>query len=1205
MVCSRKTQDIFVKAFKVLRYRGGLYNKFELRDILQKHSDLSFIEASQAILLLKEQGKIIENPLEPGTYLVLREEGVTKNALSRALNNILAKDPEFFEILKNKWGEEFCQELKLELKGNPDSRWNLFRKLLDYYIDVSKFSGGKGTFSLDEYNVSFSFINALPNFSICYNDFRQGLKRARLDLAKEPPFFSKPKWPLVIGYPLELYKDKEGQIQICPVFEFYLDNTESRWSKFNPYIYALDQAEVVLNNRWLESRKPKGNDLNDLLEFNEFIVACGVDPRRFSEDDVLEDLVTYGSLQKKTWSKYLEVLQHYFSQSYAQSIDLHLIKLPKIDELKKLVTTEKKIYNFALIGMQEGSNFTKSLIKELEILKDPEICPDEVLDNTALSYFFKEGSDLEPQAFKADLKVIFENKERRLFLNDSQQDAVASILNEPLSLIQGPPGTGKTQVIVNSVYNLDLYKQKSLVTTLNHAALEALTSRFRGTESEVPLVKESDLLSRLAEFNKNAYQDQEKVAEFDERATYFYHKLEKLLELLGLLDDLSYKLSVLKIKEALFLNAKALFLEHKVKSGKTLKEHLASFTFNEQDKKSWLEGSIEDLDPRQLSLKEKLLALIFRHSANKTPLEDLIERLAIKKLLKGKERAQVLKFLDELVEANLFEISEQGIAKSAQAILDLFDKEFLEFEDKITFKETLAKELTVVECENLVSSIKDLVPLLIESVSKDASAFFSQEVKKENFSPKTYQMQAKLESLLRNPEWLNELYSKNYQEDWSKIKSLIGEILAHFRQWAIATLSGYKGFPFIAGIFDIAIFDEAGKSDFISAIPILYRSKRVAIVGDPKQLKPIKKIGLYQDKRLLIKHNLRDFFVQQKYGANGKCLYSFVKEFNKAQEIFLNESMRSTAKIVNYISTVSYNGKLLPKCDESRLIVPQKFGRGIHWYHTEGPCATMKSSRYCEAEASKVLEMVRDLKGENFKGTIGIISPYKAQTNYIEKLCRDEFSPEFCKNLKISTVHYFQGYECDVIILTLCLSEHGNAFIQNDLSILNVAVSRARSTVICVGNLALALNCSFSPLQELAKRGTSDETRQEVNQSFYEKAHLNPQVTDLFESPYEEILYQELCKLGLKPRAQMPAGRRRLDLALVDSGRYLDIEVDGSCHRGIAGARKADDYVRDLELKNLGFEVIRFWTDEIRFDREACAKKVKEVFESMSLREGN
>lgn len=94
----------------------------------------------------------------------------------------------------------------------------------------------------------------------------------------------------------------------------------------------------------------------------------------------------------------------------------------------------------------------------------------------------------------------------------------------------------------------------------------------------------------------------------------------------------------------------------------------------------------------------------------------------------------------------------------------------------------------------------------------------------------------------------------------------------------------------------------------------------------------------------------------------------------------------------------------------------------------------------------------------NLTSQVGIITPYKLQEQLLQK--------EFAKRLKhtdihkkIGTVHSFQGSEFEVIIFSSVVSKDSSLnFINQDISMLNVAISRAKEHFIVVGDEKALLN---------------------------------------------------------------------------------------------------------------------------------------------------
>ncbi len=68
--------------------------------------------------------------------------------------------------------------------------------------------------------------------------------------------------------------------------------------------------------------------------------------------------------------------------------------------------------------------------------------------------------------------------------------------------------------------------------------------------------------------------------------------------------------------------------------------------------------------------------------------------------------------------------------------------------------------------------------------------------------------------------------------------------------WAISTLSVPSRVPLIPGLFDLLVIDEASQCDIASALPLFYRAKRAAVVGDPMQLSFVPQLSQQQEHAL-------------------------------------------------------------------------------------------------------------------------------------------------------------------------------------------------------------------------------------------------------------------------------------------------------------------------------------------------------------------
>ena len=93
----------------------------------------------------------------------------------------------------------------------------------------------------------------------------------------------------------------------------------------------------------------------------------------------------------------------------------------------------------------------------------------------------------------------------------------------------------------------------------------------------------------------------------------------------------------------------------------------------------------------------------------------------------------------------------------------------------------------------------------------------------------------------------------------------------------------------------------------------------------------------------------------------------------------------------------------------------------------------------------------------------GLISPYKAQVQYIRKLIKqDAFFKPLRRLITVHTVDGFQGQERDVILISLVrANEDGKIGFLNDLRRMNVAITRARMKLMILGDASTLTRHAF------------------------------------------------------------------------------------------------------------------------------------------------
>jgi very-short-patch-repair endonuclease len=412
-------------------------------------------------------------------------------------------------------------------------------------------------------------------------------------------------------------------------------------------------------------------------------------------------------------------------------------------------------------------------------------------------------------------------------------------------------------------------------------------------------------------------------------------------------------------------------------------------------------------------------------------------------------------------------------------------------------------------------------------------------------------------------------------------------VLRYFPLWACSTLAAPGRIPLTPGIFDYLVIDEAATSDIASALPLFARAKQAIIVGDRLQTAMISNL-----------HPARDAELRRENGLShkelGRFTYSQVSLFDLAWSAsgaarhMLRDHFRCHSDIASYCSETFYGGRLFVRTEPSSLKAPKGQKPGLHWTNVTGPIERASKGCRSHAEATALVDHLDELIGNgDYKGTVGVVTPFAKQEELLVHMIEQRIPLDRIHqvDLRVGTSHKFQGDDRDVMLISLCygadMPRNGAWFLQSSRELINVAVSRARAVCQIFGNRDAALSCDIKHIAQLARHIGSEG-----------QPSGNPR--DLFESPWEERLYDALKVAGLEPIPQYRLSGRRLDFALIKGKIHLDIEVDGdSYHRDPDGFRKASDVWRDYVVKSTGWKVRRFWVYELKQDMEKCVELVQ------------
>ena len=252
--------------------------------------------------------------------------------------------------------------------------------------------------------------------------------------------------------------------------------------------------------------------------------------------------------------------------------------------------------------------------------------------------------------------------------------------------------------------------------------------------------------------------------------------------------------------------------------------------------------------------------------------------------------------------------------------------------------------------------------------------------------------------------------------------------------------------------FGTLFIDEAAQAlEAACWIPMRHVT-RVILAGDHCQLPPtIKSIAALK-------------------AGLGKTLMERIVENKPEVVTLLKIQYRMNDQIMRFSSEWFYHGQV-ESAPQIRYRGILDYDTPIEWMETAPVCndnvdATIGEGRDGDSiinkdEAKITLARLEDYFTKIGKQKIleeqidvGVISPYRAQVQYMRRLIKKkEFFKPYRHLISINTVDGFQGQERDVILISLVRSNtDGQIGFLNDLRRMNVAITRARMKLIIIGD---------------------------------------------------------------------------------------------------------------------------------------------------------
>lgn len=256
--------------------------------------------------------------------------------------------------------------------------------------------------------------------------------------------------------------------------------------------------------------------------------------------------------------------------------------------------------------------------------------------------------------------------------------------------------------------------------------------------------------------------------------------------------------------------------------------------------------------------------------------------------------------------------------------------------------------------------------------------------------------------------------------------------------------------------FGTVFIDEAAQALEAACWIAIRKADRVILAGDHCQLPPTVK-----DPQAL------------RAGLGYTLMQAIVK--NRPETVsLLKVQYRMNDEIMRFSSDWFYGG-MLESAPEVKYRSILDFDTPIEWINTEGMDCNEEfvgenygriNKPEAELSIAQLKSYILKIGKERFleeKNDVGLISPYKAQVQYLRQLIRkDNFFKPYRSAITINTVDGFQGQERDVILISLVrANEEGQIGFLNDLRRMNVAITRARMKLIILGDVSTLTRHAF------------------------------------------------------------------------------------------------------------------------------------------------
>lgn len=283
----------------------------------------------------------------------------------------------------------------------------------------------------------------------------------------------------------------------------------------------------------------------------------------------------------------------------------------------------------------------------------------------------------------------------------------------------------------------------------------------------------------------------------------------------------------------------------------------------------------------------------------------------------------------------------------------------------------------------------------------------------------------------------------------------------------------------LLSVIDLLVIDEAGQASPELAGAALLLARRAAVVGDLKQLAPIWNHNDLSEVAIAASvggfDQINALRQSRRSVADGSVLAAarMVSRWREDDDlgITLRYHYRCRPSIIGYCNALCYERKLVAQTQE-QVDSPEP---ALAWVAIRHDPQKAGGSLYNSAEVDHITSWVAErwpvwqthsnTKGRKLADIVALITAYRAQADRLRHSLHAAFercrsgkgewpSVEDIDKVTIGTVHQLQGAERPIVCFSLVEGpEHAaGSFIDRDGALLNVAVSRAKTSFIVFGH---------------------------------------------------------------------------------------------------------------------------------------------------------